>query len=111
MTRKYTVIKNGNGKYLAVMILSEHDTEDDALTAMLSAMNKESKAETHKEIKKLHKQGINAVTVEEATKDMTPEELERFLEERQRKFINPLLDANIKDLETKDRRMRIKRIK
>lgn len=111
MTHKYTVIKNDNGKYLAVMIICEHNAEDDAFKATMTAMNKESKAQMRKEIKKLKSHGINVISFEDAIKDMTPEELERFIEERQQKFISPLLDANMKDLETRGRRAQIKRVK
>ncbi len=98
---QYSVINRDDGSYAAVMILSEHDNLSDALGAMLKVMKEESKEIMSKEIEKLRAQGISAVTFEEAIKDMTPEELERFLEERRRKFINPLLDKNREILEQK----------
>lgn len=44
------------------------------------------------------------ITYEEAIKDMTPEELERFHKERYEKFINPLMEMNIKELENLGKR-------
>ena len=35
---KYTVVLQAGGKYLAVMILSEHDNLDDAINATLDAL-------------------------------------------------------------------------
>lgn len=110
----YTVVPR-DGKYLAVMILSEHDNEEDAFRASFAAMKEESKEILEREVEELRKQGIKAVTFEVAIKDMTPEELERFLEERNRRFIKPLLDMNIKMLEEKleeeTERTKLKRIK
>ena len=40
-----------------------------------------------------------AITYEEAIKDMTEEELERFHRERYEKFIKPLIEMNEKELE------------
>ena len=37
---KYTVIPKDNDKYLAVMIISEHDNYSDALKAALDAMRR-----------------------------------------------------------------------
>ncbi len=74
-------------------------------------MELESTEQMKEEIENLRNQGINAITVEDAIKDMSPEELERFLEERRRKFVNPQLDANMKELEKKKRHTQIKRIK
>jgi uncharacterized protein YaaR (DUF327 family) len=107
---KYTVYEYGK-KFLAVMILSEHDSMEDALSAMLDAMRAEGDEITKGYIEEQRANGINVVTLEEAVKDMTPEGLVKFMEERQKKFINPLLDANIKTLESKGRRLKIKRIK
>ncbi|MFL0248093.1 hypothetical protein [Candidatus Clostridium stratigraminis] len=42
---------------------------------------------------------IKVVTLAEAIKDMTSEELERFKKERYEKFIKPLMDMNMKELE------------
>jgi len=98
---KYTAIPERNGGYLAVMILSEHDNLNDTLEAMFEAMEKESGEIMNRETEELRKQGIKAVSVGEAEKDMTPEQLERFLEERRRKFVIPLLDMNIVMLEQK----------
>lgn len=111
MGHGYKVIQGGNGKYQVVMIISEHDSEDEAVKAMLEAAKKESDEIMKREIEELRKQGINAVTFEDAIKDMKPEELERFLEERNRKFINPLVNKNIEMFEQKRRRLRIKRVK
>jgi len=108
---KYTVIHENNGKYLAVMILSEHDNLNDAFNATLEAMNKESEEIMNREIEELRKQGIKAVSFKEAIKDMAPEQLERFLEERNKKFINPLFNMNIEMLEQKRRRLKVKRVK
>lgn len=94
-----------------VMIISEHDNEDEALRVMLEVMDKETDEIMKREIEELGKQGIKAVSFKEAIKDMTPEQLERFLEERNRKFINPFLDMNIEMLEQKRRRLKIKRVK
>lgn len=63
MTHQYTVIKGDNGKYQAVIILSEHNTEKEAIEATLEVMNQESKEQMQQDIKKLRSQGINAVTV------------------------------------------------
>jgi len=108
---KYTVVPKDNGEYMAVMILSEHDNYSDALKATLEAMDKESDEIMNSEIEELRKQGIEAVSFKEAIKDMTPEQRERFLEERNRKFINPLLDMNIEMLEQKRRQLKVKRVK
>jgi hypothetical protein len=97
----YQVIPKEDGKYMAVMILSEHDNQHDAFRAMYEAMKRESKEILDREVEELRKRGIKAVTLEEAVKDMTPEELKRFLEERRRKFVEPLLDMNIKMLKQK----------
>ncbi|NLC69100.1 MAG: hypothetical protein GX754_10075 [Clostridiaceae bacterium] len=122
---KYSIIPTNYGKHLAVMILSEHDNEIDAVNAALDAMEKESEEIMNKEIEELRKKGIKAVSFKEAIKDMTPDELESFLEERNRKFITPLLNLNIEMLkqkrkqlqqekklrEQKRKRLKIKRIK
>ena len=108
---RYTVIPQNNGKYLAVMILSEHDNSNDALEAALEAMDKESEEIMNREIEELKKQDINAVSFKEAIRDMTHEEQERFLEERNRKFINLLLGMNIERLKKERRRLKIKRVK
>lgn len=107
---QYTVYEKGK-KFLAVMILSEHDTMEQAVSAMLDAMKAEGDEITKEFIEEQRANGINVVTLEEAVKDMTPGELESFMKERQRKFINPLLDLNIKTLEKQGRRFKIKRIK
>lgn len=107
---RFTVIQN-NHKYLAVMIISEHDTMEEAIEAMLTAMDQESDEIMEKKVDKLRAQGVKVATLKEAIKDMSPEQLERFLEERQRKFVDPVLDANIKALEKMGRRFKIKRIK
>lgn len=96
---RYTVVPQKKGSFMAVMILSIHDNFNDAVDAMLDAMEKESEEIMNREIEKMRKQGINAVSLKEAIKDMTPEERERFIEERNRKFINPILDINIGMLE------------
>lgn len=108
---RYTVIPHYSGKYLAVMIISEHDNFNDAVSATLEAMNKETDEIMNGEIEELRKQGIKAVSFKEAIKDMTPEQRERFLEERNRKSINPLLDMNIEMLEQKRRQLKVKRVK
>lgn len=108
---KYTVIPEDNGSYLAFMIISEHDNPDDAFRATLKAMKKESEEIMNREIEELRRQGIKAVTLKEAVKDMTPEELNRFREERYWKFINPLLNKNIKMLKQKEKQLRNKRVK
>ena len=105
---KYTVIQQNNGKFLAVMILSEHDNFDDAFDATFKATKQESKNVVNKEIEDLKKQGIRAVSFEEAVKDLMPEQLERFLQGRSRKFIKPLLNMNIEMLEQKRKRLKIK---
>ncbi|HHV19174.1 MAG: hypothetical protein PHE70_10725 [Tepidanaerobacteraceae bacterium] len=109
--RAYKVIQDVNGKYLAAMIISEHDSCEEAVEATLEAMNKESEEISKREIEELREKGIKAVRFEDAIKDMTPEELEGFLEERKRKFLMPLMDKNIEMLEQKSKRCRIKRIK
>jgi hypothetical protein len=86
---------------MAVMIISEHSNYKDAFNAAFDAMKEESKNITNRKIEKLKPQGIKAVLLYDAVKDMTPWELESFLEERNRKFINPLLNKNIKMLEQK----------
>jgi len=108
---RYTVVPHNSGKYLAVMILSEHDNLNDAINAMLEALDKEGDEIMNREIEELRKQGVRAVSFKEAIKDMTPGQRKRFLEERNRKFINPLLDMNIEMLEHKRRRLKIKRVK
>ncbi len=108
---KYTVVPQNNGEYLAVMIISVHDNLRDGIKAILEAMDKEADEIMNKEIEELRKQGVKAVSFKEAIKDLSPEERERFLEERNRKFIKPLLDLNFKMLEQMERRLRIKRIK
>lgn len=44
---------------------------------------------------------IKGVTLKEAIKDMTPEELEKFKKERYEKFIVPLMNENIRILKNK----------
>ncbi|MBP1949254.1 hypothetical protein [Virgibacillus litoralis] len=39
--------------------------------------------------------------VSEVTKDMTPEELERFKKERYEKFVKPLMEYNVESIERK----------
>lgn len=99
----YKVIKTDSGKYQVVMVISEHDNEDEVYDAMHKAMDKESDEITKLEIEELRKQGIKAVTFEDAIKDMSPEELERFLEERKRKFLNPILNMNIEKLKQNEK--------
>ena len=50
------------------------------------------------------------MTVKEALKDMTPEQRERFLEERKRKFADPVLNMNSEMIENLKRRYRLRRI-
>lgn len=107
---QFTVVEHSK-KFMAVIVISEHDTMEEAMSAMLDAMNTESEEITKEQVEEQRARGINTVTLQEAIKDMTPEELKRFMEERQRKFVNPILDANLKMLETKGRRLKIKRIK
>ena len=111
MGHAYKIIQDVNGKYLAVMIISEHDSHEEAVEAILEAMNKESEEISKRNIEELRKKGIKAVRFEDAVKDMTPEELESFLEERKRKFLMPLMDKNIEILEQKKKKLQIKRIK
>lgn len=111
MGHAYKVIQDVNGKYLAVMIISEHDSQEEALEAAIEAMNKESEEINKRNIEELRKKGIKAVRFKDAIKDMSPEELERFLEERKRKFLMPLMEKNIEMLERKKKRFRLKRIK
>lgn len=108
---RYIIFPLDDGRYRAVMIISEHDNLNDAIGAMFGAMDKETDEIIKWEIEELRKQGIKAVSFKEAIKDMAPEQWERFLEERNRKFINPLLDMNIEMLEHKRRRLKIKRVK
>ena len=108
---RYTIIEGGSKRYQAVMVLSDHETLDEALEAMFEALAKETDERMEKETEELRKQGIKAFTVKELTKDMTPEELEKFMEERNRKFIFPLLDKNIEELKQIEKRLTIKRIK
>jgi len=82
------------------MILSEHDNLNDAVNAMLDIMDKEAEEIMYREIEELKKRGIKAVSVKEAIKDVTPEQRERLFEERNIKFINPLLNMNIEMPET-----------
>ena len=111
MGHAYKIIQDVTGKYLAVMIISEHDSREKAVEAMLEAMNKESDEISKRNIEELRKKGIKAVRFKDAIKDMSPEELERFLEERKRKFLMPLMDKNIEILEQKKKKLQIKRIK
>ncbi|MGI6188274.1 MAG: hypothetical protein GX041_06655 [Clostridiales bacterium] len=106
---KYTVIPKDNDKYLAVMIISEHDNYSDALKAALDAMRKEADEIMNREIETLRKHGIKVASVKEAIKDMTPEQRKRFLEERKSKLINPLLDLNIEMLKQERKKLGIKR--
>jgi delta-aminolevulinic acid dehydratase/porphobilinogen synthase len=108
---QYKVIRENNETYLAVMIISEHDNRDDAFNSMFEVMKKESEEIMNREIEELRKQGIRAVTLKEAIKDMTPEELDRFREERNRNFINPLLNTSVKMLKQKEKQLRNKRVK
>ncbi|SHF87284.1 hypothetical protein SAMN02746089_02696 [Caldanaerobius fijiensis DSM 17918] len=79
MGHGYKVIQCGNGKYRVVMIISEHDNEDEAVKAMREALKNKSNEIMKRGIEELRKQDINAVTFEDAIKAMTLEELERFL--------------------------------
>ena len=62
-------------------------------------------------IEELNKKGIKAISFEEAIKDLTPEQLERFLEARKRKFINPLFNMNTEEPEEKRRTLKINALK
>ena len=108
---RHTIIEGGSKRYQAAMILSDHETIDEALEAVFVVMNKETDEIMEKETEELRKQGIKAFTVKELTKDMTPEQIENFKKERFEKFIRPLLDKNIEELEQKGRSLTIKRIK
>lgn len=98
-THAYRVIDIGNGRYQAVMVISEHDNYNDAFEATMAEMNKESSEVLRSEIAEMSSQGIDAVSLEEAIQGMTPAQLAKFNEERNRKFLNPILDGNIKILE------------
>jgi hypothetical protein len=78
-------------------------TYDEAFDAMYEFMQKESAKTMNIEVKRLRGRGIPVVTLEEAIKDMTPEELEHFKEERNRKYMMPLMVQNIKMLKQKAR--------
>jgi len=106
---KYTVVPQKNGSYMTVMILSIHDNFDDAIDAVFAAMKKESEEIMNRKIEKMRKQGIQAVSFKEAMKDMTPEERARFMEERNRKFINPIIDMNSRILEQKRKELQQRR--
>jgi arsenate reductase-like glutaredoxin family protein len=71
------VIKDKNGKYSAVVILSEHVSLEEAVESMLEAMITESE-EKIKKLMNYRKKGIKAVRFEDNIKDMSPEELESF---------------------------------
>ncbi|WP_350343140.1 hypothetical protein PRVXT_002421 [Proteinivorax tanatarense] len=43
--------------------------------------------------------GIKKVTLEEAVRGLNQDELKQFKKERYKKFIKPLTDMNIKDIE------------
>lgn len=107
-THAYRVIYLGNGRYQAVMILSEHDNYKDAFEATMTAMNKESEEVSRLETVELRAQGFDVVTLEEAIQGMTPEELAQFNEERNRKFVNPILNGNIERLEKEQSGLKIK---
>jgi len=98
-THAYQVIKAGGGRYQAVKVLSEHDSYEDALDATLTAMEQESEEIEQQQVAEMREQGINVVTLKEAIRGMSPEQLARFNEERNKKFINPILDGNMDRLE------------
>ncbi|GEM_PF-689765 len=108
---KYAVLPHDGGKYLAIKVLSEHENLDDAIRTVLDAMKKESEEIMKREIEKLRERGIKAVSFKEAMEDVTPGQKQRFIAERNRKFIDPLLNLNIEMLERKEKRFSIKRIK
>lgn len=68
----------------------------------------ENDEEMRKHMKELEKKGIRARTPEEIMKDMTPAEKERFMEERRRKFILPLMGLNEEMLEQKRKELKDK---
>ncbi|MGV8147310.1 MAG: hypothetical protein ACLKAK_12945 [Alkaliphilus sp.] len=103
--RAYRIIQTGSGGYQVVMIISEHRTQEEAIGAMLETMHKKEDKQD------LRKEGTSAISLEDAIKDMTPKELEDFIDERNRKFITPLFDRNIEELEHKRRRLSIRSLK
>ena len=107
----YTIIPVCGKKYRVAMILSEHDTFEEAMEALMDAMKKESDEIRKIEYGELKKRGIKVRTLEEVIKDMSPEELEAFKKERYEKFVKPLLDENISALERLKSRFNLKRIK
>lgn len=83
----YTIKKTTDNKFRVMMQLSEHDTQEEAVYSMLKAIKKESSNNIKNEIKELKAEGVDAITFEDAIKDMEGEELERFLKERDERFI------------------------
>lgn len=87
-THGYAVRKVSYDYYQAIMVISEHTTENDALDAMLNAMNKDSVKLDDECQKEMNQKGIQAISFEEAKKEMSPEQLERFMKERE-KHVKP----------------------
>ncbi len=87
----YTIRETINGRFRVMMILSEHDTQREAVYSMLKAMKEESSKNIKREIEELKPSGIEAETFEDAVKDLDGGKFERFLKERDEKFIRRFL--------------------
>ncbi len=87
----YSIKKTTDNKFQVMMVLSEHDTQEEAAYSMMKAIKKESSDCIKNEIEELKAAGIDAITFEDAIKDMEGEELERFLKEREERFIKKYL--------------------
>lgn len=105
---QFTVIEEC-GKFVTVMILSRHNSLDEALDALFEAMEKESEEISKAHVEELRSRGIKAVTVKEALEGKTPEERAAFLKERNEKFLIPLMDKNIEELKNKEEELKAQR--
>lgn len=91
----YTIRQRDNGEYEVLKIISVHPDRESAFNAMYDALRKEMEEMGKALVDEMRRQGISVVSFREAVQDMTPEERERFLEERKRIFLQPLLDMNM----------------
>lgn len=96
----YTLRQRDNGEYEVLKIISVHPDRESAFHAMYDALRKEMEEMGKAFGDEMRRQGISVTSFREAMQDMTPEERERSLEERNRKFLQPLLDLNLDTLKS-----------
>lgn len=100
----YSIKETARGRFQVLKVISEHNTQEEAVGSMLKAINQESSVNMEFEVEQLKAKGVDAMTFEDAVKSMDSEELERFLKERRQKFFSRVLDENIKILKNRKKK-------